>query len=614
LKVPWDEATERACGLDVLRRAIAPGCGFGRAAHARERSFGPGDEEAAAVAAARVCAIARTAGRERLERFRKVLAEVPDPATLLLRAGAGEILEDPDFFDVLRFVEAIRELRAAEGSGIRSLAVADREFGVTDADVAFETDAGAALLTGADAAFAVPDVDVRLEAALAPGRSDGNGFYLADAFDPALAAARGAAAQCQAAFDVARDRLAERAAAALGWERVRDGEFIVMRDAAPHPLPQEIRVVREAPAYLLCELSLDEATLEALAARDAAVADVAAAEEAVRARLSRTVAAAAPSIGAACERLGRLDLLAAKAAFTARYGGTVPQFVTDSPAETIATADASTVPIAVGETKTIALAEAVHPPLFDALAARGARYVPLTLELDGLGVVTGPNMGGKTAALRTLGFAFACATLGVPVPARSARFPLAAEIVWLGIGAAESEANPDSGLLSSFGAEVIALQSLLERTGRPLLVLIDEFARTTSPREGRALLVALLETLRERGAFGLAATHLDGVAAAAGVAHFTSGRPQPADTGRRGPDPRAASPGSARIALTLDVALRELASEMDYTLRPGPEDAAHGSGALELAAALGLDAAFLERAAAALPAADPTNAAVPERE
>jgi hypothetical protein len=629
--VPWDEATERACGLDVLRHAIAPGCGFGRAAQARERSFGPGDEEAASAAAAQVCAIALAAGRERLERFRKVLAAVPDPATPLLRAGAGEVLEDPDFFDLVRFFETLRELRAAGVSG----------------------------------ALAVPDVDAALEAALAHGRT-GNGFYLADAFDPALAAARGVAAQCQAAFAVARSRLAERAAAALGREQLRDGEFVVMRDAAPQPLPAEIRVLRETPAYLLCELSLDEAALESLAARDAAVAAVAVAEEAVRAELSRTVAAAAPGLEAACEQLGRLDLLAAKAAFTATYGGTVPHFVTaearaktiapaESSAETIAPAEASAKTIApehLAETiataevsaemiagaeasaKAVAFAEAVYPPLSGALAARGRRYVPLTLELDGLGVVTGPNMGGKTAALRTLGFAFACAALGVPVPARSARLPLAAEIVWLGVGAAEPEANADPGLLSSFGAEVIALKTLLTRPGRPLLVLLDEFARTTSPREGRALLVALLATLRERGAFGLAATHLDGVAAAAGVAHFTSGRrrpasgavpmPQSASTaaavaatsgefeaiGRassRGTGALAGSLGSGR-ARTLDVALRELASEMDYTLLPGPEDAAHGSGALELAAALGLDAALLERAAAALRATGSTSA------
>ncbi len=582
MNVPWDESTERACGLDVLRRAIAPGCGFGRAAQSRERPFGPGDEEAAAAAATQVCAVARAAGRERLERFRKVLAAAPDPATLLLRAGSGEILEDADFFDLVRFCEALRDLGDVAGSG-------------------------ALALTEADAALAVPAIDATLEAALAPGRKDGKGFYLAGAFDPALSAARAEAAQRQSAFDVARSRLEQRAAAALGWEQVRDGEFIVMRDAAVQPLPPEIRVLREAPSYLLCELSLDDATLASLAARDAALAQVAAAEEAVRARLSRTVAAAAPSLEAACERLGRLDLLAAKAALTARYGGTVPHFVTtDASAKTVAAAEVAPQTIAVAEAVAnaspdakIALVEVLHPPLFDALAARGARYVPLTLELGGLGVVTGPNMGGKTAALRTLGFAFACAALGVPVPGRSARFPLAAEIVWLGIGAGEFEANQDRSLLSSFGAEVIALRSLLERPGRPLLVLVDEFARTTSPREGRALLVALLETLRERGAFGLAATHLDGVAAAAGVAHFTSGRPRAGGAG---------TPGSVPAPLTLEVALRKLASEMDYALRAGPEDAAQGSGALELAAALGLDGAFLERAAAALPATDPPNA------
>src|SRR5580704_1905646 len=106
------------------------------------------------------------------------------------------------------------------------------------------------------------------------------------------------------------------------------------------------------------------------------------------------------------------------------------------------------------------------------------------------------------------------------------------------------------GLLSSFAQEVLELKEILLREAPRLLILIDEFARTTTPHEGKALLVALLERLRERHACGMLATHLAGLAAAAGVRHF-------AVRGLRGiPTP----PSTDNIAEALSI----LGASMDY--------------------------------------------------
>jgi dsDNA-specific endonuclease/ATPase MutS2 len=331
-------------------------------------------------------------------------------------------------------------------------------------------------------------------------------------------------------------------------------------------------VLREAPTYLLCELVLDAESLAALAARDDAAAEVARREEAVRARLSAVIAASAGALAGACAALGELDILAARAIFAAREGGVVPEL----------------------GGRSVALRGARLPPLAERLEARGRRYEPVSLDLEGPAVVTGPNMGGKTAALRTLGFAAACAILGVPVPARAARLPLFAEVVWLGV--AGDRVGDDADLLSAFGAEVVEVRSALASTAaagaRPVLVLLDEFARTTSPREGRALLVAVLAELRERGAIGLAATHFAGVARAAGVAHFTTGRVK-APAGATG-----LSTGAAPASL--GAALAGIATAMDYALEPAGDGPDGDSGALVLAAALGLDPRVLARAEAAL--------------
>jgi hypothetical protein len=529
MSAPWSAETARACGIDWLLREIAPAGGLGRSARRRERAFAPGDEAAASAMLARVDALARTAGSSRLGTLRAAISWVPDPSAAITRARAGDVLADVDFFELGRFLDALGTVGAeARGDAFPSIDL--------------------------------PQADAALAAALAPGRGDGRSFYIADAFDPGLAAARGESASRRAAFDSARSRLVARARHA-GIGDVRDGEFVVMRDTAVVPLPPEIRVLREAPTYFLCELALDAAALDALAALENADAAVAEAEEDVRKRLSLATAEAAPELERSCAVLGELDLLVARAAFAARHACVLPELAPSDRVE---------------------LRDARFPPLAEALAERSRTYVPISLTLEGLAVVTGPNMGGKTAALRTLGFAAACVMLGVPVPASFASVPLVDEIVWLGIGAAVPDAE-DAPLLSAFGAEVVALRAFFERPARRSLVLADEFARTTSPSEGRALLVALLEALRARGALCLAATHLAGVASAANVAHFAIGRLSalpPAD----GP-------------LPLGPALERIAAAMDYALVRVDEADAGESGAIALAGALGLDATLVVRAA-----------------
>ncbi len=531
MTVPWNAATAGAIGADWLLEAIAPNGAFGRAAREREQAFRRGDEAAARAALARVARIARDVPAPLLGELRAALAAAPDVRAALARACEGATLDDVDFFEIARFIDTLDD-------------VARRTTGD-----AFEPH---------DVACADP----ALRDALAPARTPARTFYLADLFDSKLAARRGEAANAQAAYDAARGRTYARVARALGRETLGEDVFTVMRDALPAPWPAGLRVLREAPTYLLCALELDEAALAALASRETAVAAVAEAEEAVRVTLSRNVARAAARLNAACDALGNLESLLARAAFAQRYAGVVPTLV-DAPAVT--------------------LDEVRYVPLADALALRGGRYAPLSFALFGVGVVTGPNMGGKTAALRALGFAAACVALGVPVPARAATLPLVDEIAWLG-----SETLPhDDALLSAFGSEVVELRAFMDRGAAPALVLLDEFARATAPREGRALLVALLETLRLRGAVGLAATHFTGIAADAHVPHYAVG-------GLR----ELTSPQGAR--LELDVALAGIARATDYGLARVDERALPAADALALAEALGLDPTLLARARAML--------------
>lgn len=528
--MPWTAAAGRAFGGDWLLAAIAPASVFGRRSRARESAFRPGDEAAAARALERVVSAADACPPPQLAALSGVLAAAPDPGPALARARGGGVLGDPDFFELGRFLDAYAEAARL----------------------------GRSLVDGLDVESPTP----ALARALALGLTRTRGFYLDDAYAPALAQARAESARRQAAYDTARSRLAERAAAFAGEEHLRDGEFTLMRDRLTSALPPEIRIVREAATYLLCELALDAPALAALAARDAAAEAVAAAEEAVRVGLSEIVAQASPALERACDALGELDALAARAHFTQRFACVLPE---------------------IGTGAAVTFDAARYLPLEERLAEHGRRYTPLALDLRGVGVVTGPNMGGKTAALRTLGFVVACVALGVPVPARAASVALVDDIAWLGLEAAPG----DDAVLSAFGREVVALRALLGRPAGRALVLVDEFARTTSPREGRALLVAFVERLRDDGALALASTHLTGIAATAGVAHYAVG----------GLGPLAAPSGAP---LELEPALARIAAAMDYGLQRVAEDAVPAADAVALAEALGLDAALIGRVRAVL--------------
>ena len=485
----------------------------------------PGDEIAVRASIEAVVRVAGGAGAESLEALRMALAAAPDPNTALARAAAGDVLGDVDFFELNRFLDALAGVRAAA------------------AGEAFE-------------GVALPAGDADLAAVLAPGRTAQRGFYLDDAFGSDLAAARTLANDRQAAYDSARSALGARVARALGLDHLRDGEFTF------------VRVLREAPTYLACELALDEAALAALEARDAAAARVAEAEEAVRARLSRIVGESASHLRGACDALGELDAFVGRARFAQRYACVVPEIADRRDA--------------------FSFDFARYLPLAESLAASGRAYVPISLRLDGTAVVTGPNMGGKTAALRTCGFLAACVVLGLPIPASAASVPLFDEIAWVGVARGEhEEATSERQLLSAFGAEVIVLRDMLERHPERALVLVDEFARTTTPREGRALLVALLQVLRARGALALAATHLNGVAREAGVTHF-------AIAGLHALPPRSTPP------LDLAAALDLIGGAMDYRLRRNEEDEIGRADALTLAEVLGLDTDLIRRARADL--------------
>ena len=198
--------------------------------------------------------------------------------------------------------------------------------------------------------------------------------------------------------------------------------------------------------------------------------------------------------------LVELDRLHSIARFADQVGGEIPRLV---------------------EEQTILLRGARHPVLM--LLAGDREVVPLDLALGkGQGdeatamIITGPNAGGKTIAIKTTGLLILMALTGIPVTASSTSvFPFVANLL-VDIG---DEQSIESSL-STFSGHISTIARILDRADGRSLVLLDELGTGTEPLQGAALSCAILNDLRERGALVLATTHLTDIV---GFVHKTPG-------------------------------------------------------------------------------------------
>jgi len=375
-----------------------------------------------------------------------------------------------------------------------------------------------------------------LRATLRTAMPSGGGSRLADAACPALAAARAARTAAETAVRVAAGEWARALHAAGAAERVA---VAVRRDRLCIPVLAARRgghlpkgSVTLAASGSGATLYVEPAPLVPLNnAAAAARAGVEAAEAAVLARLSAEIGGEAPALRASLGALEALDLAAARAAHATWCSGVQPTLLSREEAATCGPAriggllhpllleralpalpDPPGVSPDGGEGEGDGTAAAAAPPaLTPPRPPRGVAWLvpPSTAVVT----ITGPNTGGKTAALKALGLAALMARAGLFLPVEkkdggAGAPPPECAISWFSpILADIGDAQSLDASLSTFSGSVRRAGRALDAAGPDALALLDEVGSGTDPAEGAALAGALLDALAVEAALTVATTH-----------------------------------------------------------------------------------------------------------
>jgi DNA mismatch repair protein MutS2 len=227
--------------------------------------------------------------------------------------------------------------------------------------------------------------------------------------------------------------------------------------------------------------------------------------------MTRRIAENAWNIQAATDALAEIELQFAKARWAEEYDAAAVKFIGDR--------SAGFQPLKLPTDRSAGFQPAVPPASLPALILRGARHpllernfrrrkervVPISVEMTSEQrqlVITGPNTGGKTVTLKTIGLLALMAQAGIPVTADRAEFPVF-DSVLADIGDYQSiEQN-----LSTFSAHVTNIDFISRTAARDSLVLLDELGSSTDPEEGAALAVAIADHFRGIGAISVISTH-----------------------------------------------------------------------------------------------------------
>jgi len=207
----------------------------------------------------------------------------------------------------------------------------------------------------------------------------------------------------------------------------------------------------------------------------------------IRKNLTKAIKSYAEDFITNVEKISNLDFIIAKVKFAKEYNGIRPE---------------------VSKKKEIILEDAINLEVKELLEAKNKKYTPISINLNvGTTMITGANMGGKSVALKTIAENVLLFQMGFFVFAKYASIPLLDFIFFV-----SDDMQDISKGLSTFGAEIIKLKEINSyvKNGTGLIVF-DEFARGTNPKEGQKFVKALAKYLNDKSSISIITTHFDSV-------------------------------------------------------------------------------------------------------
>ena len=192
-----------------------------------------------------------------------------------------------------------------------------------------------------------------------------------------------------------------------------------------------------------------------------------------------------PELLEASKYIGEIDFIRAKALFSSRFLGGKP---------------------IIAEGMEMKLIKARHPLLEAALKKEGKAIVPLDISLNSdkrILLISGPNAGGKSVCLKTVGLLQYMLQWGTLIPASEISELCIFDNIFIDIGDNQSLDND----LSTYSSHLANMKEMLQNSGEKSLVLIDEFGSGTEPAAGGAIAEEILSELENRGTYGVITTH-----------------------------------------------------------------------------------------------------------
>lgn len=455
-----NKKTRRETGLDYVTTGLNLLTPFGSGLIKEQKPFLPGQEELLRAELSRIQEIKSIA--EANEREIGILSEafmmVKDNSLSIKRSGSS-VLSVVEIFEIKSLLLLMVRIRDLGGK-----LKLPEEF--------------------------IPDDITGLLDTLDPGGDRLNTFYIYDSFSEKLAELRGEKKNLEREVRREQKRKRDDIREKYGITLTPKFDITVSKsDSQSIKMIDEISdLSRSEEDYMSVTFTLTptEAAAGLVRRMDKLTADIEEEELKVRETLSEEIHSWAEVLNENCQRIGRLDIVLAKALFAGKHNCVMPEIVTEHVVE---------------------FTDGRHLQVEEIISSKGGRYCPVSISLkDGVTCITGANMGGKTVSLKLTGMIAILAQYGYFVPARSAKVGLS-NFMQILIGDSQSIERG----LSSFGSEMEELKEIMDNSKERSLLLIDEIASGTNPVEGLALTRSIVDYLKKQPYISLITTHFEAV-------------------------------------------------------------------------------------------------------